>query len=91
MVHDVPAFDELHVVYFASCLYPLEAELVRELHAARHRLVASLDEGVLGQRRVVADPDEAVLGKGRATPLAIDLVVVEDGRVKVSLVIVSIS
>ena len=91
MVDDMLPFNELHIVDLAGRLHPLEAELVRELHAARHRLVASLDEGVLGQRRVVADPDEAVLGKGRATPLAIDLVVVEDGRVKVSLVIVAIS
>ena len=91
MVDDVSSFDELHVVYFSSCLYPLEAEFVRELHATRHRLVASLEEGVLGQPRVVADSDEAVLGKGLGGSIAIDLVVVEDWRVKVSLIIVTIS
>ena len=86
------AFDKLHVVDLASRLDPLESELVGELHASRHGLVSSLDQGVLGQLGVVAQSDEAVSRNWwQICVFSTYLLVIQHRGVQVSFVVVCVA
>ena len=60
MIDDVLSLHKLHVVDFSSRLHPFESELVRELHASRHVLVAALDQRIFRQLRVITQADETI-------------------------------
>ena len=92
MVDDVLSLDKFHIVDLSRGLHPLEPVLFRELHPTSHHLIPLLDQGILSESWVVTDADEAVFRKGFCLcPLAFTLLIIEVRRVKVSLIVVTIT
>lgn len=90
MVNDVLTLNKLHVVDFTCCLHPFEAVFVREAITASQCLVATLYKSIFGQDGIVSKSDEALAGKRWQLSLSAYLVTIENGRIKISFIVIAI-